>query len=114
MSEDFYLVKGNNGEDCKVVLETYANKISGQAVNGSTPWLNDSIVQRSNLPDEHSREETNEVWSLSQNDYKLCEMRDCGDLCDGCSIRFYHNSIDQDEFFAHSQVSKTKGGITIY
>ena len=50
--------------------------------------------------------------SLIQGDYKICEMSDCGDLCDGCTIRFYHNSIGEDDFFAEQsdvcKVSKTK------
>ena len=90
--QDFYLIKGNNGEDCRAVLETYDNKLS----------------RRSNVLDGPSLEDANEVWSLSQNDYKHCEISDCGDPCDGCSIRFYHNSIDEDEFFEHSQVSKLR------
>ena len=53
--------------------------------------------------------------SLVLGDYKMCEMSDCGDLCDGCSIRFYHNSIGEDDFFAEQsdvcKASKTKKSI---
>ena len=87
LRENFYLINGNNKEDyCKVVLEEYDNSTKG---NGSDPAAIEVLV-------------------LEEKDYNFCELSDCGDLCDGCSIRFYHNSIDEDEFFAHPQVSKMR------
>ena len=39
----------------------------------------------------------------AQNDLIQCTMKDCGDVCDGCDIEFYHNTIDRDEIFNPTQ-----------
>ena len=39
----------------------------------------------------------------AQNDLIRCTMKDCGDVCDGCDIEFYHNTIDRDEIFNPTQ-----------
>ena len=106
MSEDFYLIKGDNEGDCQTVLE----KINSQKDNESEVVVRGFDTQGSRTVEEGSLEvaTANKALTLVQNDYTVCEISDCGDLCDGCSIRFYHNSIDEDEFFEHSQVSKLR------
>ena len=125
LSEKFHLIEGNNEEECKTVLQEY-NKPKQN--NGSVSTFTGlTRVQSSNqssvlwgephpeqlpsliLPIGRSAEaETGvkNVLTLEQENYKLCEMSGCGDLCDGCLIRFYHNSIDEDEFFEQSHVSE--------
>ena len=76
-------MKDHSETDCQTVLTKYEN---------------------STKDDENSASEYG-VLVLAQTDYKDCEMTDCGDLCDGCSIRIYHNYIDEDEFFKNSEVS---------
>ena len=36
---------------------------------------------------------------LDQDLFKVCEVVDCGEPCGGCSIRYYYNGIDEDDFF---------------
>ena len=46
---------------------------------------------------------------LDQDQFKVCEVVDCGEACDGCSIRYYYNGIDEDDFFgSKTLVSKLK------
>ena len=88
--ENFHLMKDHEEDEsnmlyCKSVLEKLRNLENS---NGSEP-------------------NTDQVLTLAQDSYKVCEISDCGDLCDGCTIRFYHNSMDEDEFFdEQSDVSK--------
>lgn len=101
MSENFYLLKGDNEGECQTLL---------QKVNGSELIVRGFETQGFRTVGEGSSEAATaeRALTLVQNDYTVCEMSDCGDLCDGCSIRFYHNSIDADEFFEHSRVSKLR------
>ena len=104
--DQFYLFGNASHEKmsdyCKTVLQ-YHNPAQ-PSTPSTTPKNNAGEGNKETDSDKDDDKSDFSVIAINVEDVTQCVMSDCKDVCDGCSVNFYHNKILEDDIFAPNSI----------